>query len=183
VRSLEQLIWAHPRYRIQAKVFLTRHDDKADVVLARGEEFQLGVAGNHCQGAIFLDGADLITPEFEDRIDEISRSFQGAQDKEGNRGAIDFGRYDIRYETDEALKRGEDFAIVELNGVLSESTNMYDPRRPVWWMYGVLFSQWRRLFRLGAQRRRLGGRALSIKRLIKIVAEHHGGRSGSSISD
>ena len=66
---------------------------------------------------MFLDGAELITPAVEARIDEIARQVPG----------FFIGRFDVRYASLEAFRRGDDLAIVELNGVTSESTNIYDP--------------------------------------------------------
>src|SRR5690606_27368007 len=119
-RTLERLIWAHPRYRMQADLFLKRHDAERDRVLAEGETLRLAVAGNHCQGTMFLDGSDLITPEFERAVDEVASGFEGA--------GLDFGRFDLRYTSDEELRAGRGFKIIELNGTMSESTNLYDPR-------------------------------------------------------
>jgi hypothetical protein len=62
VSTLEALIWNHPRYRMQAGRFLERHASEVRRVLARGERFRLAMAGNHCQGTMFCDGAHLITP-------------------------------------------------------------------------------------------------------------------------
>ncbi len=172
---LDRLIWKHKRYRMQADTFLKRHDGERDRVLAEGETMRLAIAGNHCQGTMFLDGADLITPELERRIDEIAQSFEG--------GGFDFGRFDIRYTSDEELRAGRGFAIVELNGTMSESTNMYDPRKSVWWMYSVLFSHWRLLMRIGAVRRKSGVRPMPLRDLIIAAREHYRGRPGSAVSD
>ena len=57
VSTVEELLWAHPRYRLQVSLFLKRHDGAR--VLADGERLPLVTSGNHCQGAMFLDGADL----------------------------------------------------------------------------------------------------------------------------
>jgi hypothetical protein len=46
-----------------AALFLERHREHIDRVLAADEPFQLAVAGNHAQGTMFRDGAHLITPE------------------------------------------------------------------------------------------------------------------------
>ncbi len=178
-RPLERLIWEHPRFRMQARTFLKRFDAQSDRVLDEGEELRLVVAGNHCQGTMFVDGADLITPELRRRIDAIARSFR---DPESGAG-IDFGRFDIRCASEDALKRGEGFAIVELNGTLSESTNIYDPQRSVLWAYAVLFRQWRRLFRLGHARRREGVEPLRVRSLFRLIREHYRGRPGSPVSD
>ncbi len=40
-------------------------------------------------------------------------------------GGLDFGRFDLRYASDEDLKAGRGFKIIELNGTMSESTNLY----------------------------------------------------------
>jgi len=54
-----------------------------------------------------------------------------------------------RYAEAEAFKRGEDFAVLELNGVTSESTNLYDPSWPLPRVYRTLFAQWSLCFAIG----------------------------------
>ena len=114
--SVAELIERHPRYRLQADVFLARLAD-VDRVPAAGETVRLGRAGNHCQGTEFRDGRHLHTPALEAAIESIARHIDG----------FHFGRFDVRYASHEALARGEGFAIVELNGVTSEATHIYDP--------------------------------------------------------
>lgn len=173
--TLERLIWTHPRYVMQAEVFLKRYDAKRDLVLGKGEEMALGVAGNHCQGATFFDGADLVTPELERAIDEIARSFEG--------GGFDFGRFDLRYSDEEALKRGEGFTVLELNGVSSEPTNMYDPEKSARWAYRTLLEHWRLLFRIGDVRRGQGVRQMTLGEMLRAVRDHYRGRPGTHVSD
>jgi len=182
--TLEQLIWKHPRRRLQAEIFLKRHADRLDWVPEADEVVALGIAGNHSQGAIFYDGADLVTPELEARFNQIASTYRAENGGEpGGLGDFDFGRFDIRYEDDEALRRGEGFVIIELNGVVSESTNLYDPRRPVWWRYDVLLRQWSALYRLGWRRRRAGVRPMGMIELARTVRDHYRGRGGSDIAD
>lgn len=177
-RTLERLILDHPRYRCQAPVFLARFPDARRRRPAEGERVRLGEAGNHCQGTLFRDGSDLITPELEARIDAIAAGFRGT-DGHG----FDFGRFDVRYESDEALRNGEGFGIVELNGITSEATNLYDPARGPLWAYSILFGQWRELFRIGAERRASGFRPLGVRETITLVRAHFRERSGPSIAD
>jgi hypothetical protein len=75
--TVEALIWAHPRYRLQANTFLTRHRGALDQVLKQGEVFRLAIAGNHAQGTLFRDGGHLWTPALERRIDQIAQSYPG----------------------------------------------------------------------------------------------------------
>ncbi len=73
--------------------------------------------------------------------------------------------------------------IVELNGTLSESSNMYDPRRSIWWTYGVLFKQWAVMYKLGQRRRKQGVKPMSLGEIIQKVLEHYHTRQGSAVSD
>lgn len=172
--SLEELIWRHPRFRRQAGVFLERFADERDRIPALGERIRLSQSGNHCQGTLFRDGADLLTPELEDRIDAIARAF---------RGGLDIGRFDLRYESDQGLRRGEGFAIVELNGTAGESTNIYDPDRSLWWCYRVLGGQVKRAYALGAERRAQGSRPMPVWQLLAAARAHYRSRSGPELAD
>ena len=171
--TVEELIWAHPRYRFQAEVFLARHGQQKDRVLGQGESLRLALAGNHCQGTLFLDGAALITPELKRRFDEIAWSFAGFY----------FGRFDVRYSDVNAFKAGKDLAIVELNGVTSESTNLYDPNRSLLWAYRVLFRQWSLLFRIGDANRRRGHHSTPLTTLAHMIGMHLFHRPSSVLAD
>jgi hypothetical protein len=164
--TIEQLIWRHPRYRMQARTFLRRHASQLDRVLAAGERFTLVVAGNHCQGAMFCDGAHLITLALEQRIDQIARTFEGE---------FFFGRFDIRYTDASKLKAGEAFTIIELNGVTSESTNIYDPTKSLACAYRTLARQWRLLFAIGSENRKLGHTPTPWRILLDAILSHSQG--------
>ena len=160
--TLEDLIWGHPRYRLQARVFLERHATERVRILERGERFTLAVAGNHCQGTMFLDGRHLMTEALERRVDAIARSMPG----------FFIGRFDVRYSSVEAFTRGEDLAIVELNGVTSESTNIYDPSHSLLHAWRVLCRQWTLIFEIGAANRARGHRSTSSRRLLTLSFRH-----------
>ncbi len=179
LRTLAALIRDHPRFRRQAHVFETRLGPTALArVPAAGEAVRLGEAGNHAQGCRFSDGLDLLTPALEDAIDHIARSFRG------DRGLpIDFGRFDIRYESDDALRRGEGFRIVEFNGTSAEATALYDPDRGLRFAYGLFFRQWAHLYRLGAARRRAGGYTPAVREVWGWLRHHQRTRDGSVVSD
>jgi membrane protein DedA with SNARE-associated domain len=171
--SLESLIWAHPRYRMQASTFLRRHRDRTSRVLARGEHFELGIAGNHAQGTLFRDGRHLLTPGLERRIDEIARAIPG----------FFVGRFDIRYRDVERFKAGQDLAIVELNGATAESTNIYDPGCSLLGAYRQLFRQWSIVFAIGAANRAAGAPVSSLRRLITLIRAHLMTKVAYQVSD
>lgn len=178
-RTLEELVWAHRRFRNQAPVFMARLADQRSWVPAKGERVRLAMSGNHCQGTLFRDGADLITPELEESIDRLARSFTDRGVPEG----LDCGRFDLRYSDEAQLRAGRGFAIVELNGALGESTNLYDPDKSIVWSYGVLVRQWKALYRLGVWRKAAGFPAITLLELIRRTRAHVKSRSGSALAD
>ena len=171
--TVESLIWMHPRYRLQADRFAARHRGILSRVLDDGERLPLAIAGNHCQGTTFRDGAHLVTPALESRIDAIARAYPG----------FFVGRFDIRYSDVNAFTSGRDVAIVELNGVTAESTNIYDPAGSLWAAYRLLFRQWEIVFAIGAANRRSGVAPSSMRRLVDLVRAHAHRQIACEISD
>ncbi len=144
--TIRELIWRDPRARILAEKYLSRLAGREDEVLAEGETLKLVEAGNHAQGCIFRDGMQLGTPALARRIDEISQKLCG----------FFIGRYDIRYPSEEDLRAGGNFQIIELNGAASEATSIYDARNSLVVAYRTLFRQWDLVFAIGAANRRRG---------------------------
>jgi hypothetical protein len=144
--TVRELIERDPRASLIAETYLERFATSADDVLRAGERLRLVEAGNHCQGCIFADGGDLHTDELRTAIDRISRKLPG----------FFIGRYDVRYESDEQLRAGQGFTIVELNGAGSEATNIYDERNTLWSAYVTLYRQWSLVYRIGAANRDRG---------------------------
>ncbi len=173
VHPIDQLIRTHPRLRLQAGVFLSRFGPGLARIPAAGEVVRLALAGNHCQGTMFCDGSHLMTESLRARFDEIALSFDG----------FHFGRFDVRYESPQSFRRGEDFRIVELNGLLSESTNMYDPARSLAWAYGLLMRQWSIAFQIGALNRARGARVSGLLELLRETRAYFNAPQPSAISD
>jgi hypothetical protein len=157
--TLAQLIRRHPRFRRQAALFLRRHAAEQSRVLAAGERRTLSDVGNHAQGTMFVDGAHLITPALSARVDAIAQAIPG----------FFVGRFDVRYTDPEAFKAGRDLAIVELNGVTAESTNIYDPSRTLAAAYRTLFTQWTLIFQIGAANLLAGADPPPLRRLAALV--------------
>jgi hypothetical protein len=162
VRTAAELVQAHPRLSRQWLVFRQRHGATLARVLDAGDTFALGEVGNHCQGTLFRDAGALWTPALEARIDGIARQTPG----------FFIGRFDVRYTTRAGLMAGDDLAIVELNGVTSEPTDVYDPDRRLTSSYQALFEQWRLVFAIGTANRRAGHSGSSISRLVQLGLLH-----------
>lgn len=173
VSTLTNLIWSHPRYRMQAATFLTRHSAIADRVVPALETVPLAMAGNHCQGTLFRDGGHLVTPELEAAFDRLAQSVSGFY----------IGRFDVRYTDASAFRQGRGFAVLELNGVTSESTNLYDPTWPIWRAYATLFRQWAILFQIGDLNRRAGHRPHGVRELVELLRNFYRDRTPPTPAD
>lgn len=157
MRTLETLILDDERAVRMADFYLGQHPDAARRVPARGERIQLVELGSHCRGAIFLDGGNIVTPELERAIDKVSRGY----------GGFYFGRYDIRTPSLEDFRRGKNFKVIELNGVTSEATSIYDPKNGLFTAYRTLFEQWRLAYDIGTANIRNGHRATPLGELAR----------------
>ncbi len=146
-RPIRRLILGHKRYRAQSRMFFERLRDRLGTIPEKGQPIALGVAGNHAQGAKFTDGAHLITPALSTRIGEIVDRF-----KDDHGRGFDIGRFDLRCQSLEALAQGEGFGIVELNGMTSEPTNLYDPDRSIFWAWRMLLGYWKHVEQLAQAR-------------------------------
>jgi membrane protein DedA with SNARE-associated domain len=157
--TLETLILRDARAVCLAKSYFERNRETLHDIPSAGEKVSLVDIGTHSRGAIFLDGAWVKTAELENKIDAVARGYEGFY----------FGRFDLRTDSIADFKCGHAFKIVELNGVTSEATNIYDPKNSLFAAYKILFEQWRIAFEIGAENRRKGFRALSAIELIRLI--------------
>jgi hypothetical protein len=162
VATVEQLILRDERAMRMAPTHLDRLAGELDRVPPAGEEVRLVEVGTHRLGALFLDGDRWRTPALEAAVERISRSFPG----------FFFGRYDLRAPSFEAFQRGERIKVVELNGVTSEATHIYDPGNSLLAAYRVLFRQWALAFEIGAGNRARGIRPAGILTLARLLVRH-----------
>jgi membrane protein DedA with SNARE-associated domain len=160
-RTLEELILDDDRAVCMARLHLQKHEKNLYHIPPKGETVKLVEVGTHCRGALFLNGAAIKTKELEAKIDEFSKGFSGFY----------FGRYDIRTPSVADIKNGTGFKVVELNGVTSEATHIYDPANSLWEGYRVLMNQWRMAFEIGARNRKMGVEPVSVRHLFRLLRE------------
>jgi membrane protein DedA with SNARE-associated domain len=159
--DLEHLILKDKRAIYMARFYLKQLGEWLRNVPAKGETVQLVELGTHCRGAIFLDGSWVKTEALEEAIDLISKAYNGFY----------FGRFDIRTSSIEDFKQGRNFKVVELNGVTSEATHIYDPKNGLFTAYKILFAQWRIAFEIGAQNRRRSIKPAALRTLAGLLLE------------
>ncbi|HEX4955451.1 MAG TPA: alpha/beta fold hydrolase [Thermoanaerobaculia bacterium] len=159
-RTLEELILADPRALYAEAAYRERLGNRLDEVPAPGETVLLTDLGTHCRGAVFLDGGHHTTDELEDAIHRVSQPFEG----------FFFGRYDLKVPSSDHLRSGQGIKVLELNGVTSEATAIYDPKHSVFTAWGVLFEQWRLAFEIGHHNRQRGAVVESVVGLFERLA-------------
>lgn len=162
VHNLEHLILADDRAVCMAHVFLRRFKNRLFQVPAAGECVPLVDLGTHCRGAVFLDGTRHVTPELEALVERLSRAYDGFY----------FGRYDVRVPSVEDLRAGRNIRVIELNGVTSEATAIYEPGNSLLAAYRLLMTQWRIAFEIGAENRARGVRVTPAREILRALAEY-----------
>ncbi|MFT4605846.1 MAG: hypothetical protein ACI9W4_002591, partial [Rhodothermales bacterium] len=135
---------------------------RLDSIPAQGQSVPLVELGTHCRGALFVDGQALITPALTVAISSIADHFPG----------FHFGRLDLRVPKAELLAEGREFQIIELNGVTSEATHIYDPANSLFSAYRTLFRQWELAWLIGKKNIEAGARPSSVTAIARILWQH-----------
>ena len=114
--TLSELIIADKRAFLYYDILQNIHEEKMQSIPLKGEKIVLTVIGNHSKGTQFLNGNHLISKEIEASFDKLNKQMEGWF----------YGRLDIKYNSFDELKKGENFKILEINGILAEPTHIYD---------------------------------------------------------
>lgn len=156
VDTLETLILRDRRAGKLAHLYTQRHKDQLQQVLEPGQPFRLAFAGSHSRGAIFRDGRYLITDRLTEAFDKVSKDIQGFY----------FGRFDVRFANEQSFVNGDDFRIVEVNGISSEAAHIWDSESSLREVYKTLFTQYNTLFAIGAMNRKRGHRPGTLRQVV-----------------
>ena len=133
-----------------------------------GEVVRLVEVGTHSRGAIFLDGNHLNTPALLAAVDELSLSFKALPGTPPGLLGLYLGRYDFKAPDAQALSEGRGLAVIELNGITSEPTHIYDPRHGPLFAWRALAHQWRDAYAIGVLNRRAGAPTLGLLKLLLL---------------
>lgn len=126
--SLREFIESDSRAYFNKSYLYMKFHEEQDLILKKGEEMLLEEIGNHNRGTYFYDDSSLVTPNLENRLNEITSKIDGFY----------YGRFDVRAESVEAFKNGE-FKIIEINGINSEPTHIYDKKHNIFKAYKEVF--------------------------------------------
>lgn len=145
-RSITRLMIADPRLAPLINHYRTALPaGRLDHVPASGERIILGTVASLRVGGRYENAMRLNTPDLEQKVDAIARSMNG----------FHFGRLDVRFSSEDALRRGE-FKIIEVNGAGSEAIEFWDPTLCLSAAYRGVFAKQKTLFALAAEMRAAG---------------------------
>ncbi len=116
-KSVGQLIQEDIRGALQVKPKSGRiPKDLWQSIPAKNKTILVEPIGNHSRGTKFLDYTRY-APKLQPFFDELAADIDGFY----------FGRFDIKCASINALARGEDYKILELNGAGAEPAHIYQP--------------------------------------------------------
>ncbi|MBR0559590.1 D-alanine--D-alanine ligase [Neokomagataea sp. TBRC 2177] len=144
--SIAELLHKNTALNDTAHIYLKRLGKNANRILEKDEHFTLVFAGNHCKGSVFHNGHKDITPELTNALDTL---LQDVPD-------FHFGRIDAKVPSIEALKRGENLRIIEINGLGAEAIHIWDPTTSLREAYAAQIAHYGAAFRIGAHNRKRG---------------------------
>lgn len=156
--TLDQLLARDPRLRRLTADGLHRFAHDGKQILIPGQRLRLATIGSTRVGGLYRDGQALITPALSAAIDAIACDMKD----------FHFGRFDVRYRSEAALTRGEDFTIIEVNGAGSEAIEAWDPALTASAAFAKIFRKQALLFAIAAGNRGRGFRLASPLELARL---------------
>ncbi|MDW5290168.1 hypothetical protein [Formosa sp. PL04] len=131
--TLAELINQNPRAILHKDKLNKKFNKTWNTIISEGEIVTLEKIGNHNRGTQFINGNDLVDDALLKVFDNLSHSMKDFY----------FGRFDIKVASIEALKMGENYKILEVNGVGGEPTHIYDANTSIFKAWKDLCFTWR----------------------------------------
>lgn len=114
--ELIELIKNDERANIYLPLITELNKYRLQTIPTKNKEIVLNSIGNHSKGTQFINGNHLISKELTVFFDKLQTQIPGWY----------YGRVDIKYNSFEELIKGENLKIIEINGIISEPTHIYD---------------------------------------------------------
>lgn len=158
--TLSELIKNNKRAKNYLDLVFELNSENLKNIPNKGEKIILTVIGNHSKGTQFINGNHLINNLLEKTLDTINTNITGWY----------YGRIDVKYNSFEELLKGENLKILEINGVISEPTHIYDASKGTYLKALKSIKQhWKIIYKIGVKNKRLkNGAFTNLKYLIAV---------------
>lgn len=161
-QSLKELIENNLRAFYRKEYLFDRYKNDLNSILEKGQQILLEPIGNHSRGTTFLDGSNLRTSILEEKIDAIAQKVDG----------FFYGRIDLKAKNLKEFQNGK-FVILEINGVNSEATHIYDPNFNLIKAYKEVLKHLNYQYKIAVQNHELGQEWTDWKLLAKEISSRY----------
>lgn len=118
-----------------------------DTIPENGKIIILSEIGNHGRGTQFINGNEFINASLESIFNGLSKKIPG----------FFYGRFDIKYNSLEELKEGKNYKFLEVNGIISEPTHMYDAHKGTYFeALKTIRNHWKSIFLIATNNHKNG---------------------------
>ena len=138
--TLLKLMEEYPRVRFRLDEMKSKHADKLDLAIPKGEIYFLSYALNLSRGGKLVSLAEEIDERLVRVIDEISNYTKHFY----------YGRYDIKCASIEDFKAGKNFSILEYNGCGAEPHHIYGNENTLIQAYKIVLQHWKILYKISS---------------------------------
>ena len=159
--SARDLLKKSERGSLQIDVNHERFKDLMKSVPNNGEVVIIEPIGNHCRGTKFLNANNEIDENLSSAIDKLAKRIPDFY----------YGRFDLKCQSFEDLRRLENFKIVELNGVGAEPAHIYQPGFSLMKAYKIVFWHYNQMAHIAHANRQLGNKVWSLRQGMKKIAD------------
>ncbi len=160
--TVEMILLSNFHGKYQVDKIALKNPEVLTKVLSKNEKYLLEPIGNHSRGTAFYNGNHLIDAPLTSVIESIVKNMDAY-----------YGRFDIKYNKIEELKRGENYCILELNGSASEPTHIYDRNIPIWKKYSTIYQHWKIMFYISKENMKKGNVPVSFTKGVKTLHAYY----------
>ena len=160
--TVRTLVQQNPRALMQLDRLAHTLPHLLETIPDLGVQVDLGIVGNHSKGTQFINGSAYIDAELSHTFEEVAQAIPGFY----------YGRFDIKCRNLDLLKQGKDFKIIELNGICSEPTHIYDQHnmsypKALW----TIIRHWTLVGKISSMNHRAGAPYFPTLRILRAFAD------------
>ncbi len=159
--TLKQLIQKNIRLVNRINIYKKRFSKRWNEVIPLNEKIHIEAITNHNRGCKFIDRSDLIS----EKLLEIVSKWASKMPE------FYYGRFDVKIKSWDDLFLNKNYKILEVNGVNSEPTHIYDKKHSLLKAYRDTFYHMKLVYKIGEMNKKRGFKRCSTKVFLKALRE------------